>query len=346
MRDRNGAWPGGNNMKRLYTLILAALMLGAAASAQAQTFTMKLSSPTINDASAAWMKEFKAGVEARSHGRIKVEIYPANQLGQIPATVEGVAFGTIELTAPASGFFIGLEPRFQVFDAPGLFRDMAHAQRVFADPEVRARLATFGNSKGMEPIAIMAHGPLMLLSHKPIRRVDDFRDQKIRVPGAAPLEIETLRKLGASPISMPLGEVLSAMQNRTIDGLVASATVFTAFKYYDLAKGLTALPESFLIVPFMANRAFLKSLGPDLEAIVREEAFKAQQDVGAFAIKDVQRTFEVWKKNGGEIITLPDGESKIYLEQVRSVLPGLMKSYPAVQADYDALVAAAQRLEK
>lgn len=39
------------------------------------------------------MKEFKAGVETRSNGRIKVEIYPANQLGQLPATVEGVAFG-------------------------------------------------------------------------------------------------------------------------------------------------------------------------------------------------------------------------------------------------------------
>jgi TRAP-type C4-dicarboxylate transport system substrate-binding protein len=174
--------------------------------------------------------------------------------------------------------------------------------------------------------------------------VDDFRGQKIRVPGAAPLQIEPLRKLRAAPISMPLGEVLPAMQNRTIDGLVAGGPVFTAFKYYDLAKGLTALPESFLVVPFMANKAFLKSLGPDLEAVVREEALKAQQNVRAFGIEDVQRTFETWKKNGGEIITLSDEESKTYLEQVRSVLPGLMTSYPAVQADYDALVAAAGRL--
>jgi C4-dicarboxylate-binding protein DctP len=332
-------------MKLLSTLITAALMLGCAAGAQAQTFTMKLSSPTVNDVTQEWMKEFKAGAESRSNGRIKVEIYPASQLGQIPATVEGVALGTIEVTSPASGFFIGFEPRFQVFDAPGLFKDMAHAQRVFADPEVRARLVTFGNAKGMEPIAIMAHGPLMLLSHRPIRHVDDFKGQKIRVPGAAPLQIEPFRKLRASPISMPLGEVLSAMQNRTIDGLVASGTVFTAFKYYDLAKGLTALPGAFLIVPSMASKAFLKSLGPQLEAIVCGEAFKAQQKVAAFAIEDVRRTLDVWQKNGGETITLPADESKLYLEQVGSVLPGLMKSYPAMQADYDALIAAAQRLE-
>ena len=74
------------------------------------------------------------------------------------------------------------------------------------------------------------------MSHKPIRKVDDFKGQKIRVPGAAPLQVRPFEKLGAQPVSMPLGEVLSAMQNRTIDGLIASATVFTAFKYYDVAK--------------------------------------------------------------------------------------------------------------
>jgi C4-dicarboxylate-binding protein DctP len=304
---------------------------------------MKISSPTINDLTQEWAKEFKAGVDARSGGRIKIEFYPASQLGAIPATVEGTAMGTIEAVGPASGFLIGLEPRFQVFDAPGLFTDMAQAQRVFADPQVRARLATFGAVKGIEPIAIFAHGPLMLVSHKAIRRVEDFKGQKIRVPGAAPLQVEPFRKLGALPVSMPLGDVLSAMQNHTIDGLIASATVFTAFKYYDLAKGMTVLPGAFLIAPLMANKAFLRSLGPELEGIVREEAFKAQQKVEKFGIEDVQRTYEVWKRNGGEIITLPAAEQGAYFEQAQSVLPNLIKASPTLKEDYDLLVAAAAR---
>jgi C4-dicarboxylate-binding protein DctP len=330
-------------MSLFRSLALGAAALLSVTAAQAQTHTMKISSPTVNDLSQEWAKEFKAGIEARSGGKIKVEFYPANQLGPIPATVEGTALGTIEAVVPASGFFIGLEPRFQVFDAPGLFKDMAHAQRVFADPAVRKQLATLGNSKGIEPIAILAHGPMFLLSHKPIRAVADFKGQKIRVPGAAPLQIEPFKKLGANPVSMPLGEVLSSMQNRTIDGLIASATVFTAFKYYDVAKGLTGLPGSFLIAPVMANRNFLKSLGPDLEAMVREEAFKAQQKVEKFAIEDVARTGDIWKKNGGELIVLPDAESSAYLEQVKSVLPGLLSANAAIKADFDALAAAADR---
>src|SRR5918911_1271291 len=207
----------GGKMARIAAYVCIAA-LAFCASARAQQFTMKLSTPTINDVTIEWMNAFKAGVESRSGGKIKVEIYPANQLGPIPRTVEGVALGTIEMTTPASGFFVGLEPRFVVFDAPGLFDNMVHAERVFADPEVRKRLATFGNTKGVEPLITFVHGPLMLLSYKPVRAVADFAGQKIRVPGGAPLHLEPFKKLGASPVSMPLGEVMPAMQNRTLDG--------------------------------------------------------------------------------------------------------------------------------
>jgi len=334
-------------MKNIIAGVVGLLLSSAmGATGNAQQFTMKISSPTINDVTQEWAKEFKAGLQARVGDRIKVEFYPASQLGQIPATVEGTAMGTIEAVAPATGFLIGLEPRFQIFDAPGLFADLAQAQRVLADPAVRKRLATLGNSKGIEPLAMWPHGPVMIVSHKTIRKIDDLKGQKIRVPGAAPLQIEPFRKVGAVPVSMPLGETLFAMQNRVIDGLVASATVFTAFKYYDLAKGMTALPGSFLIVPAMVNKEFLKSLGPELESIVREEAFNAQRKVEKFALEDVERTLDVWRKNGGEIIELPSAESKTYLDQVRSILPGLMASNPDVKEDYAVLSSAAGRLSK
>ena len=318
-------------------------LLFAAFAAHAQQHTMKLSSPTINDSTQEWMKAFKSGVEARSGGKIKVEIYPASQLGPIPRTVEGVALGTIEMTLPATGFLAGLEPRFVVFDAPGLFDSMQHAQRVFADPEVRKRLATFGSGKGVEPLITFVHGPLMLLSHKPIRAVADFRGQKIRVPGGAPLHLEPFRKLGASPLSIPLGEVMPAMQNRSIDGFIGGLTVFTSFKYYDVAKGLTQLPGSHLIAAGLTNRNFMKSLGPELEAIVRDEARKAEAIFSAWGVEDVERGRRIWAQNGGENITLPGAEAKRYLDETTSVLPGLLAANPQLKEDFEALVAAARR---
>ena len=74
----------------LAMLGMAVGALVAALPAQAQQFTMKLSQPTINDVTYEYFQRMKAGIEKRSAGKIKVEIYPANQLGQLPAVVEGV----------------------------------------------------------------------------------------------------------------------------------------------------------------------------------------------------------------------------------------------------------------
>lgn len=328
----------------VYRMAAIAVVMFFAGTASAQQFTMKLSSPTVNDAIHEWMKTFKAGVEQRSGGRIKVEIYPASQLGQIPATVDGVTLGTIEFTIPAVGFLIGLEPRFQVFDAAGLFDSVEHGQKVLADPAVRARLASFGDTKGVEPLVMALNGPLMVVSHKAIRTVADFKGQKIRVPGAAPLHTEPFKKLGALPVSIPLGEVLPAMQNKTIDGSISSFNVLTAFKYYDVTKTTTYLPSSFLVVGGVVNRNFMKSIGPELAAIVREEARKAETVLSTVGVADVERTRQIWLKNGGEAITLPAAEASSYLKEVTSVIPGVLATNPKIKEDYDTLVEAAKRL--
>src|SRR5215813_492166 len=115
-------------------VIGAAAMLAYSGPARAQ-FTMKLSQPTINDVTYEYFKAMKAGIEKRANGKIKVDIYPTNQLGQLPVVVEGVALGTIEAAASANGFWVSLEPRFQVLDAPGMFDTLEQGFKVLNDPE-------------------------------------------------------------------------------------------------------------------------------------------------------------------------------------------------------------------
>jgi len=326
----------------LCATLIAAVLSHLPARAQ-QQFTMKLSSPTVNDVTHEWMKAFKAGVENRTNGRVKIEIYPANQLGQIPATVEGVALGTIEFTVPAVGFLIGLEPRFQTLDAAGLFDSVEHVQKVLADPDIRKRLASFGEAKGVEPLITFANGPMMLASHKPVRNVSDMRGQKLRVPGAAPLHVEPFKKVGAAPVSLPLGEVLPALQNKGIDGAIAGFTVFTAFKYYDVTKAATYLPGTWTMVSGIVSRSFMKSLGPELEAIVRDEAQKAEALFSTYGVEDVARIRQTWERNGGEAITMAPSEAKKYLDEVTSVTPGIVSRNPKMKEDYEALLAASQK---
>ena len=326
-----------------FAAALAAAALLATTAANAQQFTMKLSSPTINDSTHEYMKALKAGVEERSKGRVKVEMYPANQLGQIPATVDGVAMGTIEMTIPAIGFMIGLEPRFQTLEAAGLFDSMSHGMKALGDPEIRARLATFGEAKGVEPLFIILHGELLLISNKPIRTIADFKGLKLRVPGAAPLQTEPFKRMGVSPLAMPLGEVLPALQNKAIDGATLTYPVIMAFKYYDVSKTLTRLPASYTLVPGVVNRRWMKSLGPELEAIVREESRKAEVKYTEWGIEDHAKVAAAWTKLGGESINLSPADAKQYQDNVDAVVATVTGGNAKMKEDYDAFVAAAKK---
>jgi C4-dicarboxylate-binding protein DctP len=332
-----------NAISRLTVAGLVAGGLIAAAPAMAQQFTMKLSAPTVNDVHHEFFKRLKAGIDARSGGRIKVEIYPSNQLGQIPAVVEGVALGTIEVGVAASGFFVSLEPRFQVLDAPGLFDGIAHANKVLLDPDIQRMMAGWGADKGIEILTAGVYSPFVFVSHRAVRGIGDFQGLKVRTTGGAPIQVEPFRKLGILPVSLPLGDALPAMQNKTIDAMISGPTVFTVFKYYDVVKAMTFLPRTTLLAPAIANRAWLKSLGPELEKIVREEARKAEAAYGDWNIEDNKRGEDIWKRNGGEVIHMPPAEAQRYLEIVSTAAAQVLSNNPRVKADYDALIAAAQK---
>ena len=328
-------------MIRLAAFALAAVV----GTASAQQFTMKLSTSTSGDALVEWLNTFAKGVQSSSGGKIKAEVYPASQLGSIPRTIEGVALGTIEVSFNASGFYEPLEPRFAVLSAPGLFDSQQHGAQVLNDPAIRQRLSTFGAGKGVEPLTIFIPSQYVILSHKPINTLADFKGQKIRVPGS-PLQIEPLKRFGASPLSMPFGEVLPALQNHTTDGVWAGTTLFTALKFYDIAKTMTYLPSHWAATVPLVNRNFMKSLGPDLEKIVREEVRKADQHTYGWAAEDIKRSEKIWAQNGGKEIQLPAAEQKRFLEESIAATTPILTATPQGKEDYEAFAAAARKYRK
>lgn len=333
-------------MNKLLLGIAAGGMLAALSVVPAWTadFTIRISTPTINSATEHWIDEFKAAVEKRSEGKIEVQGFPGSQLGPIPATVDGVALGTIEVVIPASGFLAALDKRFLVFDTPGLFDTFAQAQKVFSDPEVIEYISEFGTSKGIEPLVIYPHSPTLYASHKPINSVADFKGQKIRVPGGGPIYSEPLKALGVSPISMPLGAVVSTMQNRTIDGFVSGSPIFIGFKIYDIVKQLTEVPGGLIIVSAMANSDFMDSLGDDLAAIVREEARAAMLNMWDWQTANNAKVMEIWKAKGGNVHTFSAEEQAEYKATVTAFLPAYREANPQFKADYDMLRAVAKRV--
>lgn len=321
----------------------AAAIAATAGTALAQQHVLKVSAPvppTEKDVVYAWMVAFEKGVEEASAGQIDVQLFPANQLGQLPAAVEGVSMGTIEVAFSIIGFFSSLDPRFQVLDAGGLFDTPEHAMKSFQQPAARELLAGFGKDAGVTPLVIVIDGQGVIVSKNPIETVADFNGKKIRAGGATPLLIEPLKAMGAAPVAMPLGEVVPGLQTGTIDAATNSMGVVNAFKMADVAPNVTYLPGNYATVGAVVNLDFLDLIGPDLAAVVMDEARKAEAVIVEH-LSHAGAQEAAWEASGGRVIRFSAEEEAKYLAATNPIVEAVVARNPQMQADFEALRAAA-----
>jgi TRAP-type transport system periplasmic protein len=114
-----------------------------------------------------------------------------------------------------------------------------------------------------------------------------------------------------------------------------------AFKYYDVAKSMTRMPGGFQLVAGVVNRSFMKSLGPELEAIVREESIKAEAKYGAWALELVERQKDAWSKVGGRIVSLSADDAKKYQDTADAAVAAVVGQNARMKEDLEAIRALA-----
>jgi TRAP-type C4-dicarboxylate transport system substrate-binding protein len=326
------------------TVLAAAVALAMVAGpAAAQTYTLKIGNATINDVQHEWQKRWGARVEKRSGGRIKVEIYPASQIGSIPRMIEGLQLGTLEAWIGPPEFLVGHEPRFQTLGAPGIFQTMEHAYRTIGDKKFRDTFLALGESKGMKGVSLIIYGPTAYATRKPIRKLDDFKGMKIRV-FASPMQTLPLARLGATAAPMPLDEVLPALQRGAIDGNRTGITIFTTFKYYDIVKHVTETHDAMITAVGMVSKGWYDRLPPDLQKVVIEEGEAVQKELFDWTVDFNQKARALWKEKGAELIALPAAEQAELMRKISTVGDEVVAPLPAVKAVYDLLVERAKAM--
>ena len=189
-----GFWRSASTGTAALALALVAFTLPIGPSA-AQQFTMKIGTATINDIQHEWMKRFQARLHAKAGDRVKIQLFPSSQLGKIPRMIEGMQLGTIESFVTPSVFLVGVDQRNQVPWASGIFKSTEHCWRTVSDDGFRDYWFHLMDHKGITAISIMCSADQAFLTKKDIRRLDDFKNLKIRVL-ASELEIKPLQAVG------------------------------------------------------------------------------------------------------------------------------------------------------
>ena len=312
------------------------------ASAAKKKFHMKCGIATLNDVQVEWAKRFSDRVVRRSGGRITTKLYPGGQLGNVARLIESVQLGTLECWIAPPAFIVGVDPRFQVLAAPGLFEDFDHAVRTVSEPKFRKTFLSLGERKGMRGVSLIVYAPTTYGTRKPVKKLADFKGLKIRV-FASPMQTIPIKMLGAAPAPMPLMEVLPALQRGAIDAVRTAVSIFTTFKYYDIIKDITVTNDGMITSIGMVSQLWYDKLPPDLQRIIMEEGEAVQPELFKWGKAFVAKSFKIWKDHGGRFNYLPDAERKDMLKKFSTVGGRVLKDTPSVKKVYDLLVDAVKK---
>jgi C4-dicarboxylate-binding protein DctP len=251
-------------------------------------------------------ERFKALAEERTHGRVKVEVYPNSQLYKDKEELEALQLGAVQMLAPATSKFGPLGIReFEVFDLPFIFASEA-ALRTVTDGEIGRTLLKKLEPKGIIGLGYWDNGFAVMTSNKPLRRLEDFKGVKFRIQSAKVLEAN-YRRLGALPQIMAFSEVYQALQTGVVDGGENTPSNIYTQKFYEVQKYLTLSYHTYIGYILIVNKKFWEGLPAD----IRAELASAAEDATIYCnqIAQQENTDALAKiKSAGtvEFITLSD----------------------------------------
>ncbi|MEK9644006.1 MAG: TRAP transporter substrate-binding protein [Alphaproteobacteria bacterium] len=315
---------------------------GLATGATAQT-DIKIGFATINDPQHAVAEEIKKRLDGKMG--FGVRVFPAGQVGSIPRMIEGIQFGTLEMLITPPGFLVGINPNFQVPDAPGIFDDVQHAHRALNDPEFYAAYSKLAAARGINMTSLYVYGPTSFASKKPIRTLADLKGQKVRVL-ATKMESALVGKFGAAGVPMPYTEVLPGLQRGTIDAVRSSIIVMGGSKFFTVTKYITVVESGMIPSAVMVSEAWLKKLSADQRKFVEETVAGISQWATDTAEDFGKRAEKLWKDNGAEVIRLSAAEQKQFMDTVRPLGDEFLGGNNKVKDMYNLLKKAVARTRK
>jgi TRAP-type C4-dicarboxylate transport system substrate-binding protein len=298
-------------------------------------------------ATGQFLNAWAAQVEEASDGRLQLNIFHAGALGGPRTAIEMVQNGTADISWGLQSFFPGQFPVTDAFSLPmrGI-TSAAQASAAFWD--------VFTNTDYLDAEyedfhVLLLHAncesPISSKSKK-IETVDQIKGLNIRALSGPPNDF--IMATGAGPINVEIGELYSAIENNTIDAIIADWYVIYARKFYEQLNYY--VDEAITVNPYflLMNKDKYNSLPEDLQGILDAASGEAALGIAGSAWDDIEAELRgIIAERGGEIYTLNDAEHEklqaIADEVTNNWIQSMNdKGYPG-QEIYEAVMEAVER---
>lgn len=261
---------------------------------------------------ADWGKE----VEKRTKGAVKVTLFPGGTLTPAPQIYDGVAKGISDVGMSVLSYTPGRFPLMEVIDMPLGYKNGAQATRLINAFYKKFQPKELGDTQIMY---LMAHGPGIVNTKKPVNKLEDLKGMKIRCTGTSS---KVVSHLGGTPVAMAQNETYDALQKGVVDGVMSPIETAKGWKFAEVVKFHTMNYGSAYSLGFFVvmNKQKWNALPKDVQATIQKineewieksaQAWDQSDKVG----------LEYTKSKGNQVIMLSKQEDERWAKLVRPIL--------------------------
>jgi TRAP-type C4-dicarboxylate transport system substrate-binding protein len=316
-------------MRGVIALSIWFALLAIAPAMARQPIMLKLShflGPTSffeTDFAQPWARE----LEARTNGNVRIEIFNASsQFGEVTRQATQVKNGSIDIALGLRGAEGDRFPRSSIIELPFVVHDALDGSRALWDLYQDGVLGD--EYKDYKVLALFVHNPgLIHTADKRIIAPDDLKDQRLRAPNQT--VAAALRSLGATPVILQVNDVMPAVKDHSIDGIVTNwGNPLPEFNDYMKHHTEVAFYTSAFFV--VMNRQKFDALPADVQAAIDELS-------GARLVTRFGLLWNKWDRPVREAASGPDQEIIVPDEAQLKQWSDALR--PATERYLDALVA-------
>jgi tripartite ATP-independent transporter DctP family solute receptor len=274
-------------------------------------------------------------LEAASNGRLRMTMFAGGVLGDEKEAIEQVQIGAIHILRVSVGGISPVVPAVNVLNLPYLFRDQDHMHKMIDGPIGQEILdAITASPARLVGLAWMDSGTRNIYTQKPIRTPEDLDGLKIRVQ-ANPLFVDILNAMGGNAVSMPFGELYSALQTGIVDGAENNIPSYYTQNHYTVANVFSY--TNHLIIPevLVFSKRTWDELPEEDRVLIRKMAREAQMEQRELWERFVADAMAKLKEKN---VTFVDVDKQSFIEATAPV----REEYGAPYADLVARIQALQ----
>ena len=221
-------------------------------------------------------------IKKRTNGRYEIGVFPASQLGNENQINEGLGLGTVDIIYTGTSFAGSIHKPLAISGAPFMLRDFNH-WKAYRDSKLFRDIAKGYEDKTKHKIvALTYYGERMVTANKEIKKPEDMKGMKLRVP-PAPLYLMLAKSVGANATPIAFAEVYLALQQGTVDGQENPLPTIMAKKFYEVQSHIMLtghIVESLLTI--VGSHVWAKLSDADkkvFEEVLTQAAAKASDEI-------------------------------------------------------------------